>query len=271
MKKLSVLLFLTLFLSLALIGCGDDEKKEASTDFDYIKSNGVLKVGLDDTFAPMGFRDEEDKLVGFDIDLAKEVAKELGVDIEFVPISWDAKDIELKNKNIDCIWNGMSETPERKEAMSLSKKYIDNKIVLMKLNASKDVSIENESDLAKVKIGTQADSSALGLLNKLDNASDLNIMEYKDYDQAILDLKAGRVDVVAIDQVLGQYKNKNLDGLLEECSYDLGNDFYVVGFRKEDVELTNKVNSAIETLVKNGKAEEISKKWFGKNIVIFGK
>ena len=84
----------------ALAGCGNKEKQEKS-DLDYVKDKGTLIIGLDDTFAPMGFRDKKDKLVGLDIDLANAVAKELGVKVKFQPIDWEAKEAELKSKKID--------------------------------------------------------------------------------------------------------------------------------------------------------------------------
>ncbi|MBR5239544.1 MAG: transporter substrate-binding domain-containing protein [Clostridia bacterium] len=99
----------------------------------YIQGKGKLVVGLDATFAPMGFRDEAGEIVGFDIDLANAVAKELGVEVEFQPIDWDAKELELNGKKIDCIWNGMSATPERMEKMTLSDPYLNNTISIMSL------------------------------------------------------------------------------------------------------------------------------------------
>lgn len=84
-----------------------------------------------------------------------------------------------------------------------------------------------------------------------------------------MDLKAGRIDVVAIDQVLGEYTNNNLGGEMKECTYSLGDDYYVIGFAKENTELRDKVNDAIQTLIDNGKAAEISTKWFGRDIVVF--
>ena len=246
----------------AMTGCGEDKKESKDSD--------TLVVGLDDTFAPMGFRDENGDLVGFDIDLANAVGEELGMKVEFKPIDWDAKDMELKSGKIDCVWNGMSITPERKEAMTLSNKYLDNKIVLMKL-AKNDLDITDPSQLANVKIGTQVDSSALEMLKKNEAYDSFasNISEYDTYDTAIMDLKAGRIDVIAVDQVLGEYKNNNMNGELAECTYSLGADYYVIGFKKGNDGLKDKVNEAIKALLDNGKAEEISKKWFGKNIVVF--
>ena len=241
---------------------------------DNSNSGKKLVVGLDDTFAPMGFRDEKGELVGFDIDLARAVGEELGVEVEFKPIKWEAKEMELNSKNIDCIWNGMSQTPEREEALSLSKKYLNNRIVLLSLKEdvdSKKVQIAADADLSNFKIATQADSSALEVLKKSPSYDDFkgNITEYESYDNTILDLQSGRVDVIAIDQVLGEFKNNNLKGILAENELDLGEDFYVIGFRKDDTDLTNKVNDSIKKLIDNGKAAEISNKWFGKDIMIF--
>lgn len=261
---------LMIFFVVFITGCNDEQNKsdDVKGGLDLGKE-GVFTVGLDDTFAPMGFRDDKGKLVGFDIDLATAVAKEMGLKIEFKPINWDAKDMELKSKNIDCIWNGMSQTPEREKAMSLSKKYLNNKIILM--TQRDDVVVENAADLAKYNIGTQADSSALEMLGKNEKYNEFKdkITEYKSYDDAILDMKAGRIDVIAIDQVLGEYKNKNMGEAMKSLEYNLGDDFYVIGFRKDDKELTKSVNEAIKTLIDNGEAAKISEKWFGKDIVVF--
>ncbi len=110
-----IALMLSVIAAIALAGCGAN----STSDLEYVKNKGTLVVGLDDTFAPMGFRDKDDNLVGFDIDIAKAVAKKMGLKIKFQPIDWSAKEGELKSKNIDCIWNGMSATSDRQKSMSL--------------------------------------------------------------------------------------------------------------------------------------------------------
>ncbi|MGI6722212.1 MAG: amino acid ABC transporter substrate-binding protein [Anaerovoracaceae bacterium] len=254
--------------SVSLVGCGSsgDNGKD---DWQYIKDNGKLIVGLDDTFAPMGFRDDDNNIVGFDIDLAKAVGKELGVDVEFKAIEWKAKEQELKSKKIDCIWNGMSVNKDREKEMTLSKEYLLNKIVLVSMK--KNINVKSAADLKNVKIGTQAESSALEKMEsnkEYKNFKD-NIKEYDTYDDAIMDMKAGRVDVVAIDDVLAEYKKKNMDDPLYFCTYDLGADYYAIGFRKGDTELANKVNKAIKATIDSGEAKKISDKWFGKDIVVY--
>lgn len=273
MKKKLLLLATVLVLvigSLALTGCGgSDEETADDTSWEYVQDNGQLVIGLDDTFAPMGFRDENNNLVGFDIDLATAVCKELGVEAKFQPINWDSKEMELTSKNIDCIWNGMSITPERKEQMSLSNKYLNNKIIVMAL--SDDVKVEKAEDIANYNIGTQVDSAALETMqaNEAYDSFKDKITEYKTYDQAIMDMQAGRVDCIVVDQVLGEYKNSKMKEKMNVCDFDFGDDFYAIGFRKEDKALTDKVNEAIKAVIDSGDGEKISNEWFGKNIVIF--
>ena len=263
-KKLLALGLITLLTMsmFAMTGCGKEEAEEPA-------AQDKLVVGLDDTFAPMGFKNDKGELVGVDIDLANAVGEELGMEVEFKVIDWDAKEMELKAGTVDCVWNGMSITPERLEKMSLSDKYLNNKIVLMSL-ADGDVNVKDGKELADLKIGTQVDSSALKMLQADPNyeAFKENISEYKTYDVAIMDLKAGRVDVIAVDQVLGEYTNKNMDGAMVENDYSLGDDFYVIGFAKDNTELRDKVNEAMKNLFDSGKSEEISNSWFGKNIVV---
>lgn len=269
-KSIAVILAAMMLLAtaFAVTGCGGGSEEEATSDWGYIEANGKIIVGLDDTFAPMGFRDENDELVGFDIDLANAVGEKLGVEIEFKPIDWDAKYTELDAKNIDCIWNGMSATPERYEKLSLSKEYFNNKIVIM--TESKDVVVKEAKDLANYNVGTQSDSAALETMqaNADWDAFKDQVKDYKSYDDAIVDMEAGRLDCIVIDQVLGNYKNTKLDNKLIECDFDFGDDFYAIGFRKGDTELTDKVNAALQECIDDGTAAEISEKWFGKDLVI---
>ena len=262
MKKFIYLMTtIALVAGMALLsGCGSSEE---ATDYAYIEDKGTLTVGLDDTFAPMGFRDKDDNLVGVDIDLAKAVGKKLGIKVEFQPIDWDAKEAELKSKNIDCVWNGMSATKDRQKSMTLSNKYFNNKILVMSLD--KGINIKSSADLKNYKVGTQADSAALESVKadkNYDSFAD-NVSEYPTYDEAILDMKAGRIDVIVIDEVYALYNNKNKTKLYQS-DFDFGSDKYAVGFRKEDKELAEKVKDAIQECIDDGSADKICEKWFGK-------
>ncbi len=273
MKKL-LMLFSCLMLTMGLMaGCGGDAPADkggddAATGWAYIQEKGELVVGLDDTFAPMGFRDAENNLVGFDIDLAVATGEVLGVDVKFQPISWDAKEMELSSKNIDCIWNGMSATAERQQSMALTKKYLNNKIVIMTLD--KDLAVTTAEDLQNITMATQAGSAALETMmaNEAWDTFSANVTEYPTYDEALLAMQGGRVQAIVVDQVLGEYKNANMGGEMVVADYNFGDDFYAIGCRQGETDVADKINEALQTLIDNGKAAEISDKWFGTNIVI---
>ena len=146
MKKLLVLLMIMVMV-LSLAACGGD-KEEALTGWAYIEDKGTLIVGLDDTFAPMGFRDEAGNLVGFDIDLANAVAAKLGVEVVFQPIDWNTKEAKLEDGTIDLVWNGMTITPERSAQMCVSVPYLYNKqvAVILKSDAAKFTSKDSMKD-----------------------------------------------------------------------------------------------------------------------------
>lgn len=279
MKKF--LLVLSCLLALGMLAaCGADNNKDNNannnnagnatepTGWDYIEYKGEMVIGLDDAFAPMGFRDEQGELVGFDIDLANAVGEYLGINIVFQPIEWTAKDMELSSKRIDCIWNGMSVTPERIEAYSLTKKYLNNKIVIMTMDS--ELKIASAEDLTGVTLATQGGSSALEAMQANEVWPDIeaNVTEYANYDEAILAMQGGRVQAIVVDQVLGEYKNGNMENKMTVCDFDFGDDFYAIGCRKGETDLADKINEAIQALIDNGTAAEISEKWFGTNIVI---
>ena len=181
----------------------DEEVSADDTSLEDLKSRGKFILGLDDSFPPMGFRDENNEIVGVDIDLATEVCKRLGVELVVQPINWDSKELELTSGKIDCIWNGMTVTDERIEAMFLSKPYLDNRQVVIVEEGSK---IAQVSDLAGKTVGLQKGSSAREAFDANPIASQVKeVVEYEDNISAFLDLQAGRIDALLVDEVAGNY------------------------------------------------------------------
>ena len=180
------------------------------TSLQYILDKGTLILGLDENFPPMGYRDESGEIVGFDIDLAKEVATRLGVELVIQPIDWAAKEMELQNKNIDVIWNGMSVTEERAAGMNLSKPYLANRQIIIVPEGS---DIKTKADLAGKKVAIQAGSSALDAVNADAATAAIigELVEFADNNSAFLDLKAGRVDAFVVDETYGRYLIANND------------------------------------------------------------
>ncbi len=264
MKKIIAAILAILMLTGLLAACGQQGGGWAE-----IEKRGELIVGLDDTFAPMGFRDDDDNLVGFDIDLANAVGRELGVQIKFQPINWKANISELNAKRVDVLWNGMSATPARQEALSLTNKYLNNEIVIMSYKDG--FNIKSAGELKDAKIGTQSSSAALEVLEGSDNYDEFkdNISLYDTYLEASLDMETGRIDCIVVDRVYGDYMNTKLENKMSTSDFDFGDDLYAIGCRKEDTDLVKKLNDALKRLIDSGEAAQISIKWFGENKVIF--
>lgn len=168
-----------------------------------VLDKGTLVIGLDDSYPPMGFRDDKNQIVGFDIDLATEVARRLGVTAVFTPIDWDAKELELTSGKIDCIWNGMTITDARLETMFFARPYIANEQIIIVPASS---SIKDKSGLAGKTVGLQKGSSSLEALESDPICAELSsVTEYPDNVAAYTDLKAGRIDALIIDSVVGNY------------------------------------------------------------------
>ncbi len=164
-------------------------------------------LGLDENFPPMGFRDENGNIVGFDIDLAQEVANRIGVELILQPIDWSAKELELNSGKIDMIWNGMTVTDERVENMCIIKPYVSNRQVII-VGAQSE--INSKSDLKGKKIGLQAGSSSVEALNADPISKEVgSVNEYPENLSAFLDLKAGRIDAFVVDIVAGAYIIEN--------------------------------------------------------------
>ena len=180
-----------------------------------VKESGKLRMGLDDSFPPMGY-DDDGEIVGFDIDLAGEVCKKLGVELELVPIVWAQNVQELNDNNIDCIWNGMSVSDDREAAMNLSEPYMKNRQVIVTLKGS---GIESLADLADKSVILQRGSTAsLALDDDPELKASLRggaATEVENNVLAMYELQKGNGDAVLMDEVVAQYYVSHLTDLEE--------------------------------------------------------
>ena len=253
MKKICALFII---LVLLLTGCNATKTEEVKQD-----KTKTLVVGLDDTFAPMGFRDDKGELVGFDIDLAKAVAEKVGYEVSFQPIDWAMKETELNSGNIDCIWNGYSITEERKTKVAFSTPYLDNAQLIITLAGS---DIDSKADLADKTVSVQKESSALDAVTADDIAASLKeIVEFDTNIDCFMELDAQRCDAIVCDEVLARYIIKQRgEEKYNILADDFGKEEYGVGFRLTDTDLVNSVNKALEDLKADVTYKEIYTKWF---------
>ena len=255
-KLLSLVLVLALAASM-FAACGTTK---VESDLEYIKANGKMVIGYT-VYEPMNYTDDEGNFTGFDTELAEAVCAKLGVTPEFVEIDWDAKEVELNSKNIDCIWNGFTITEERKENISFTKPYIENKqvVVIKKADAEK---YTDAASLSAAKL--VAEISSAGESSIADDA-DLSKADYtavaKQTD-ALMEVKAGTADAAVLDVTLanamvgkGGYEDLQLvEGL------DLSVEFYGVGFRK-DGDTAAEVDKIFDELIADGTMEALGTKY----------
>lgn len=268
MKKIALLVAAAL-LAVSLVGCA---KKGSNGDNSFVelKSRGVFVLGLDDSFPPMGFRDEKNEIVGFDIDLAKEVAARLGVKFKAQPINWDSKEQELNSGKIDCIWNGLTITEERKKALSFSRPYLNNKQVVV---VRADSGYKTLADLKGKRIALQSGSSAEDAVNDSPDFK-AGVKELVFLDQnlmALNDLVIGGVDGVVMDSIVAEYSIELSQLPLTLLDESLASEEYGIAFRKNDVQLTQAVQKALDDMAADGTVNRISSKWFGSDITVIAK
>jgi polar amino acid transport system substrate-binding protein len=274
-RNLILILLLCFSLTMVLSGCSsannDAEKTPApaqtDTSWQDIQDKGYFVMGLDDAFPPMGFRDEKNEIVGFDIDLAKEVAKRLGVDVKFQTIVWESKLEEINSGNIDVIWNGFSVTPERQKEYLFTKPYIKNRQVIV---VTADSPIKTKADLEGKKIGIQAGSSAQDAVMADKATYEVikdNLLEFDDNVMAMKDLKGGGLDAVVVDIIVGKYYVSKHPGEYKFLEEDFGAEDFAVGLRITDKAFLAEMNKALDDIKADGTASEISNKWFNEDII----
>ncbi|HOB86424.1 MAG TPA: amino acid ABC transporter substrate-binding protein [Bacillota bacterium] len=263
MAKKVLVAMLALFLLFALSACSDEKP-----GIETVKE-GKFTVGFDKDFPPMGFVGDDGEYTGFDLELAAEVAKRLELELVLQPISWDAKDFELESKNIDCVWNGFTMNG-REDLYTWTEPYMANRQVFV---VRADAGISTLADLAGKVVAVQTESSAEAALKDkpdlVDSFADLIIVP--DYLTALMDLEAGAVDAVAMDEVVANYQLEKKSVNFVILSETLAEEEYGVGFLLGNEKLRDMVQEKLEEMAADGTLARISEAWFGKDVTTIGK
>lgn len=248
---------------------GDDKETKQAEGTDKTSEGGTFTVGFDQDFPPMGFVGEDGEYTGFDLELAQETAKRLGLTYVAQPIAWDAKNMELESGNIDCIWNGFTMTG-REDEYTWSEPYMENSQVVVVME---DSGIETLEDLAGKIVEVQADSSAEAALKEMPDLTSTfgTLQTTPDYNMAFMDLEMGSVDAIAMDVIVAGYQMQEREGSFKILEESLASEEYAIGFKKGNTELCEKVQQTLEEMAADGTMAEISEKWFGEDITTVGK
>ena len=278
MKKRVISCLLAAVMAASLAACGG--QKDSSADSASENSGSVsgssaestaqegsvdtLIVGFDSAFPPMGFVGDDGEYTGFDLDLAAEVADRLGMGIEYKPIDWNSKDMELDSGTINCIWNGFTMTG-REDDYEWSDPYMKNEQIFV---VRGDSDYTSAADLAGKVIDVQMDSSAQHALDENQELASTfsEIRPVADYLTCLMELESGAVEAVAMDEVFASYYITQNDKDFKILDDVIAEEEYAVGFKKGNTELRDQVNDTLKEMAADGTMAEISEKWFGDDL-----
>jgi len=270
--KRIIVVFTCILIAALFFACGKQDSADGSQDSSLttIMNAKKLVMGLDDSFPPMGFRSESNEIVGYDVDLAKEVARRMGVELVLQPIDWAAKEQELNTKQIDCIWNGFTITEERKNNVLFTPPYLRNaQVIVVKQNSP----VQTLADLSGKTVGTQAGSASIEAIDAAQEFKESlrEIITYKDFLTALMDLNVDGIDAVVIDLVVANDNINRSGQAFRIIGESLGDEEFGVGFRKNDKALADKVWSILLDMAGDGTVARIATQWLGADISIIGK
>ena len=272
MKKLLTLLF-ALLMTAALVACGGtteappeeetdpveevEEVEATDGDMAYVLDKGELVIGYT-LYAPMNYEDDNGDFVGFDTELARIICEELGVEANFVKINWDTKELELDAKEIDCIWNGMTITDERKENMEVSQPYVKNaQVVVMKAGAD----YTDTSSLIGKSIAAEKGSAGESVVEADENLAQAEYINKEVQTDCLLEVKSGTVDAAVLDLTLANTMTGEGTNYADLVIVDyLEEEFYGVAFRKGS-DLCAEINRIFNELIADGTMSELADKY----------
>ncbi len=255
---------------LLLSACVAFAADAADTSLQKVMDKKEFVLGLDENFPPMGYRNEDGQIVGFDIDVAAELCNRLGITLRTQPIDWSTKEAELDAGNIDCIWNGLTITPEREKKVLFSLPYLANEQVVA---VRADSGINTLADLAGKVVGVQAGSSGADALegNTDLRASLADVAEFDDFMMAMMDLDKGGVDAVVVDVIVANEYMSKQEGAFRKLEESVATEFFGIGLRMNDKALADAINQTLMAMAADGTLAKISTTWFAEDVTIIGK
>lgn len=251
---LSLLLVVAL-LAVTAVGCQPKPKN----DLERILAAKKIVVGTSADYPPFEFVDENGKYDGFDIKVMEEIARRLGVTVEWQDIAFDGLIGALQAGKIDAIIAAMSATPEREQQVDFTQNYFLGGDAILVAEGS-NVNITEPQDMANYKIGVQR-----GTIHETwvkENLSGAEVSSYERAEQAIMDLKSGRVDIVAMDYY-ASLAFVNQGGIRLALKTDLAGEHMAVAVREGSVELRDKLNEIISQMQAEGVIDQLAVQYLG--------
>ncbi|MBI5975918.1 ABC transporter substrate-binding protein/permease [Staphylococcus canis] len=239
----------------------DDDTHAKEDQWDDIKRRGELRVGLSADYAPLEFErtvNGHREYAGIDIEIAKKIAKDHGVKLKIVNMSFDSLLGALKTGKVDMIISGMSPTPERKKEVDFSNNYmtVEQKVVIRKADHDKYKSIE---DLSSQRIGVQKQTTQEELAQT--EINDAKVQSLTRLPEVILALKSNKIDAVIVDSAVGKaYLAQNNDLTFSEASFAGATKHNAIALPKNSPQLMQKVNETIKDIETQNLLPQFEKK-----------
>ncbi|WP_413037364.1 substrate-binding periplasmic protein [Paenibacillus xylanilyticus] len=270
MRKSWMLTAILLMTVLVVSACGSKTTDtdstngaQASNELEQIKSAGTIKVGMMGTYAPYNFLNDNKEMDGFDADIAREVAKRLGVEVEFVSQEFSGLIPSLQSKKIDAVISQMTITDERKQALDFSEGYITNQVKIIVKSDNNDITKLEDFKGKTIGVGLGTNDETYLRNEVLPKVGDFTIKTYDDVISSLKDLNAGRIDAT-INNLYALKPIVDANGFdIKAVGEPIKSDQAGIAVRKNNPELVAALNEALQGMKDDGTYNTIFKKWFG--------
>lgn len=230
---------------------------------DSIKQRGSLIVGLEGTYPPFSFQDENGKLTGFEVEFADALAQHLGVKAELKPTKWDGMLASLDSRRVDVVINQVTLSDERKKKYDFSVPYTVSGIQAMTLKKMAGA-INKPEDLSGKKVGVGLGSNYEQWLHEHVKGAD--IRTYDDDSSKYQDLRSGRIDVILVDRLAALDLAKKTANMLVVTGPAFSRQEAGVAIRKGNEDLVKAIDAAIADMQQDGSLKKLSERWFATDV-----
>lgn len=245
-----------------LVACGVNQPDASSGNASDTASGQPLTVGTEGTYPPFSFRDlQSNQLAGYDIDVAKEVAQRLGREVEFVPTQWKSMLASLDAQRFDFVANQVSVTPEREQQYAFSEPYTVSGAEVIVSNENPK-QIQGVADLKGKVVGTTQGSN----FAKAAEEAGAEVRYYPGIAQVLTDLQQNRIDAALNDRLYILTELKEANYRVKAVGEPFTKEVTAFAFRKDNQQLRDQVNQALDEMRQDGTLANISNKWFGEDV-----